>query len=314
MMKMTKNNVPSPASVLKRLRSRSLEVAQNAMAYADKKNGYEASFYEALFAIKAPPKEAYLASAIEQVVKATNAVGQEVVKRIKTDPNERVALIIVTPPELHCRPGKVNLDVRVPRKIKGALKKCAIPNAIGMTRFLHRPRTGEPGFEAYLQLAMLVYGPSVSDEVGHRLEKLVAERFPADRQTVMTWEIIENDSVSLYGAAARVFDLADQGANSKAARIAAKSMGITNWTKSRRLREFLRLQALSSVPFKALLVAHGDGERLADSAVNEGRHALRGLAKGPDQVIHRDQISQFHASELVRLGKPHVRLPFLKIR
>ena len=311
---MSKKNVPSPGSIVKKLRGRGLKVAENAIAYASEKNGCEPSFYDALFAIKAPPKEAYLASAIEQVVKATNVVGQELVKRIKKDPNERVVLISLTPPNLHCRPGKVNLDARVPRKIKGALKKCGIPNAIGMTKFLHRPRAGEPGFEAYLQLAMIVFGPGVSDDAMKRLDKLIAERFPTDAKPVLEWETIENESVSLHDAAARVFDLADREANSKAARLSAKTIGITGWTKKRPLREFLRTQALSSVPFKALLVAHGDGERLADNALTEGRHALRSLASGFDQVIHRDQIAQFHASELVRLEKPQVRLPFLKIR
>ena len=110
-------------AILKGVRVRGQKMANCTKNHADKYGGADPRVYDALFALNAPPKEAYLASAIEQAVKATAVVGQGIVKRLKNDPNERVILFRFTPPALHCRPGRLVLDARVPRKMKSALKK-----------------------------------------------------------------------------------------------------------------------------------------------------------------------------------------------
>lgn len=310
------NKTPTtPSLILQNLRTRGEAVAANTLAHADSKEGCSADCYDAIFAMKAPPHEAFLASAIEPRARGASAAGQGLVKRLKSNSAERVYSVFLTPPNLIASPDHLNIDVRELRKLKGAYKKCGIVNAIGVTTVLNRPSASSMGFEAYAAHGAILFGPELDEDKLASLERLLNTRyFSNNALPAMSYDLVSSDPARVFEACARLFELSDRKANSKATSKVAKELGVSKWKKSRPLRDFLRTQAFASVPFKSLVVAHGDGERLADSALNEGKHALKRLAKDSDQVLHRDQIAQFSASELVRLEMETVKLPFLRTR
>ena len=312
---MPKNTSRTPTRILHNLRERGRSVATNTISYADSKVGCSADCYNAIFAIKAPPHEAFLACAIEPRARGASAVGQGLVKRLKYNDTERAYSVLVAPEVLFARPDHLNLDVRDLRKLKGAYKKCGIDNAFGVTAVLNRPAACGMGFEAYVAHLAILFGPELNEDKLQSLERLLNTRYFANNAPpAMSYGLVDADPARLLEACARIFELSDRKANSKATAKVAKELGASQWKKSRPLRDFLRTQALASVSLKSLVVAHGDGERLADNALNEGKHALKRMAKASDQVIHRDQIAQFSASELVRLGMETVQLPFLRTR
>lgn len=300
---------------LSALRASCATVAEYAFEYANKDDTADPKLYAALTATEAPPKNAILASAIEPRINGAGVVARGVHKRINEDHNTRVYAVLVTPESHQAPAGRPNLDLLPLRKVKNDLKKLSIDHAVGVTKVLQRPSKCKPGFENYLALDLLLYGPNLDDGKMQLLQRAVDKRFGGSPgATVMSYESIDNDLRAITDAAASMFDLADRKAISLEAVKEAEALNVKGWAKKRPLREFLRLQTLASVSLKCLLIGKGDGERLADRVMVDGKHALKPMWKTIDQIIHRDQVPQFLAAELVRRKLSRVQLPFVKTR
>ena len=161
----------------------------------------------------------------------------------------------------------------------------------------------------------MVWGENLQRPTLQSLERAARNLFStAEGETCLTYAPIEPSPAGFGRAAVKVFAMHDKQSRSKSMNAMAKKLGIKNWKAQRPFRAFLRFQALATIPLKPLLVGHGDGERMVERLLVDGKHALKGLSKGTEEVLHRDQISQFLASELVRLKLPEIKLPFVRVR
>jgi hypothetical protein len=248
---------------------------------------------------------------IEPRVLAATVVGEETWHYLEGNVLANAMTIAITLP-LSTGLDHIYLSALQSRKIKGDLKKSGIPHVIGMHQLHSRPADNEWGSEVYTLLKLIAYGAGVDDDARNKLQHRLDRRFsPRSGQPLMEYRQLERTQEAVYAAAAQLFDMSE--GNAKALAKQAKGMGVKSWKKRRPLREFCRFHALASVPFKQMCFAIGDGERILDKAIVEGKHLLKPLWKDKE-VLHRDQIAQFTAAELMRLGMTSFRLPFIRVR
>lgn len=167
------------SQVFERMRKRGEAVASNTKAHAGTKPDYPEDVYDAIFGLKAPPHESFIASAIEPRVRGAVSTSQALIKRTKQDYGERVYIVSITPQSWRGLPDRLRLNVREPRKIKSILKKCGVENAIGVTALLNRPIEADFGFESYLSLRMILFGSALDSEKMDSLERNLTARFPS---------------------------------------------------------------------------------------------------------------------------------------
>lgn len=299
------------ASPESKVRSQALKCLKLTQYHARTAPACDMPNYSALAGTEAPPKEAFQASMIEPRVLGSSVVTDEIWQYLQVDVGATPTTIAITLP-LITGLENIYLNVLQSRKIKSDLKKSGVNHAIGMHQLLSRPADNKLGCEIYSALKLIAYGDGIDDEVMKELQRRLEVRFPPKfGQPIMEYHPLDRTMMAVAVASAQIFNMSE--GNAKALKAQAKEMGVKNWTKRRSLREFCRFHALASVPFKQMCFAIGDGERILDKAIVEGRHLLKPLWKGKE-VLHRDQIAQFTAAELMRLEMKHFRLPFIRVR
>lgn len=306
---------PNLTSPTERIGQSALDMLAEVIEFANTEPGALTAVYNALFGVDAAPREAFLASAIVPHQRGADALAKGLSRAAREHPGLRFYLGAVTPANLTSRADRVEVSICQARKFKSCIKKCDIPNAIFSTTILHRPAKGKAGLETYLRMPFVVWADNLQDPTMQSLERAARNLFKtADGETTLSYEPIDPSPAGFGQAAVKLFEMHDKPSRSKSMGAKAKEMGIKNWKAQRSFRAFLRFQALATISLKPLLVGHGDGERMMERLLVDGKHALKGLAKGTEEVLHRDQVLQFLASELVRLKLPQIELPFLRVR
>lgn len=294
-----------------RLRKRARQCAEQALEHAKTKPVWDDRLYSALAGEAAPPKEAFQACMIGPRVRAATVVPEELWRYMQEKPLARAALITITLPDATDL-NDIYLNVLQSRKIKGDLEKSGILHVIGMHQLRSRPANNAFRCEIHTILTLIAYGEGVDEATLAKFEDRLDGRYSRrSSEHMMECQHLDRTEDAIAAAAAQLFDMSE--GPRKALLKQAKAMGIKSWTKGRPKREFCRFHALASVAFKPMCFATGDGERLLDKAIVEGKHLLKPLWKA-EQILHRDQIAQFSAAELTRLGMTSFRLPFIRVR
>lgn len=291
----------SPAS---KLRARCERVAKAAVRKAETKPGCDLDIMNALSGRVAPPKDAFLASFIEPRVKGASVVRQSMLKRLKACSSAAYAMTI-GPPDMATPLEDLDINTLPFRRIKSDLKKAGVANAIGMIQLHSRPTNVPKTYEVYPLIRLIAYGEELDDGCMGDLQRRIDRRFDVRGESALRFRSI-CDEAEIGRAAAGLFDMGDAKPSTEDA--------AASWKRSRSLRDLRRFQALASAPFKQMCIATGDGERLLDKVIVEGKHLLKPLCTAREQVIHRDQVAGFIAAELVRLGLTNHRLPFIRVR
>jgi hypothetical protein len=286
-----------------------LGVFRSVKLHAQREVGCEPEIYAAIAGLKAPPESQFLASEVKPIVRAAAAVLQELEKKAKKGTADFFRATVSLP--IYTTIDCVRLDVVQLRKLRNDLKKAGIKNAVGMVLLRAWPADNPFKCRIYAVIELIVYGQILEstsfDAARERMEKKAEFEGAA-----ITFERIEPARPSLQAAVTEVFDLSegDEGA----LRVHAKELGVKGWSKRKPLRDFCRFIALASVPFKGMTFAVGDGQRLIDKAIVDGKSTIEHLVERQAQIIHRDAIARFIAAELVRLRMTSFRLPFIRYR
>lgn len=293
--KKTKKPQRPPAD---KLRTRAIKGLEFVREHAESVPGGDLKICASLAGEEAPPKEAFQASMIEPRVRAATVVAEETWQHFQGEVLAQPGIITIALP-VSTGPDHICFNALRCRKIKGDLKNSGIANAIGTYQLRSRPADNDYGCEIHPVLKLLVYGENVGDEAMVDLQRRLEKRFYVGSDQLMKYQLLGRTEEAIAVTATQLFDMSE--GNAKGLAKQAKMMGLKGWKKRRPLRELCRFQALASVQFKAMCFAIGDGERQLDKAIVEGKHLLKPLWK-QEQVLHRDQIAQFTAAELVRLG------------
>lgn len=311
MIKKTKSANTPKSSPESKVRTQALKCLKFTEDHARTAPAWDMPHYSALAGEEAPPKEAFQSSMIGPRVLGASVVADEIWQFMQNDDGASLTSMAITLP-LITGLDHIYLNVLQSRKIKSDLKKSGLNHVIGMHQLRSRPANNKLGCESYSNLKLIAYGDGFDDDVMKDLQRRLDVRFsPKSGQPMMAYHPLDRTEMAVAVASAQIFDMSE--GNAKALRKEAKEMGVKNWKKRRALREFCRFHALASVSFKQMCFAVGDGERVLDKAIVEGKHLLKPQWKNKE-VLHRDQIAQFAAAELMRLGMTHFRLPFIRVR
>lgn len=288
---------------------RGREFYRDVKKHASSKPGYDTDKYRALLGFKTAPKNAYLASAIPPRAKAALAMHQGIAKTLRREGMNAYLATAVLP--IPIRIERIELDILEARKLRRDWRKCGIEDAMSVVGIAALPADNKRGFTLHPKITMIGFGEGLESAQIGQLPQLICERLDTDDVSIDV-QSIEATQASIAGAAAALFDVTE-GDKERLSRM-ARDLGVKKWERRRPLRSFCRHQALSLACFKLTCIAIGDGERLIEKAIVDGKHSLRRMWKEPAPIIHRDEIARFHAAELVRLGMTSFELPFIKVR
>ena len=290
-------------SIQKRHRSSCERVCERAAKWAQKQPGGHIAIDRALSGLEGLPRDILIGSFIEPRLEGARVVRRGVTRQLEVDGSVAFALAI-TPANIVTPLEDFALNTLPLRKVRSDFKKAGLENAFGLMKFWTRPSGIPRRYEVYPVIEAILYGTGLDQRTLPDLQRRLETRFDARGASVMKFRPIASPK-ELSKAAAGLFGLAD----------AKHENGDTkSWRKSRGLRDYRRLQALASVPLKQLCLSIGDGDRLLEKVIVEGKHFVKLACKATAPVIHRDEIPVFMAAELVRLGLTDHRLPFIRVR
>ena len=303
----------SVSEVLAQLESTAFEVHRSVLTHANTKPGCNDEIYDSLGGLEAPPLETCVGTSIYGRLALAGSLNSGLRKALKNMPTGGAYLVDFRHPELVCRGNRVALSLKGTKLLGQVAKKEGIQSFVGLNGVQHRPK-GALDTELYAALTGIAYGADLDNHKMDALQRGVQKRASTGMTPVIRIREVELSPVGIAAAVAQICCLEDRLSVGKSMSKKAAKAGNPRWTDDSDLRDFLRWQALSPLQLKSLGVAFGDGQRMLERGLVDAKHEMKRRGKKGDQVLHRDEILQFHAAELVRLNMLDYRVPFIQIR